>query len=212
VKKRFGLYAVLGLGTMVAVVALYNTRRAQAQPPANPAAQPRIAFLNYAEVMKQYKKVEAIKALAKNREEPFLTKFKAKTKEIEAWTAELKTPGLDANKKEDLTKKIQLAQFDAQQIQQEARKVLTQFWADEMAKVYFEIYHKARTVAQMQGFECVFRYEEDWNRDEYNKPEKVVGRLQQPIWPLYYDKNTADITIQVYTQLNKDYNPSGTQP
>jgi len=99
---------------------------------------------------------------------------------------------------------VQHLLFEAKNMQEDARKELGKFLTEEMAKVYFEIYHVTRQVAQMQGLECVIRYQEDWNREEYNKPERVVGRLQQPIWPLYYDKHAADITITVYTQLNNN--------
>jgi len=52
--KRFGLYAVLGLGTMLAVVSFYSLR-AQGHNPGNQptASPPRVGFLNYEEVLKQ---------------------------------------------------------------------------------------------------------------------------------------------------------------
>ena len=45
-----------------------------------------------------------------------------------------------------------------------------------------------------QGFDIVMRFNEDWTKETYGKPESVVRRATAfPFWPMYYDTKNNDI-------------------
>jgi hypothetical protein len=49
----------------------------------------------------------------------------------------------------------------------------------------------------------VLRYNEDWG-DDYNSPAKVVGRMNMPLWVMYYDKS-MEITGTVAQLVNSKF-------
>jgi Skp family chaperone for outer membrane proteins len=164
---------------------------------------PTMALVNYAEVMRNYAKVKQINDSLKTQEDKYITQLKTKQAEAEIHLKKIRDPmatQADKDNAERITKDVQ---YQMKNMQEEALKNLNRQRVEEGAKIYWEVYHVIRQMSVMQGYELVLRYNEDWT--DYNKPEKVAGRLQNPFWPMYYDKQTMDITVQVANTLNKNY-------
>jgi len=77
---------------------------------------------------------------------------------------------------------------------------------DQVSTIYLQFYGGVAEVAKANGFDIIWRYNEDWNQEEYNKPAKIVQRaLQNPIFPMFYDREKQDITYRVVKYLQDKY-------
>lgn len=184
-----------------------------AQAPATPRP-PTIAFLNYAEVMRQYAEANDVRKLIQAEEQKFLDQLQAKQKEIDE--ARKQWAAADPSQRDALERKIKDLEYQFNNVRSDAQKQLTRFANERWSQVYFKVWNKVKAIAESSGYEVVFRFNEDWrdaNKPEvFYHPDRVMARLMASnLWPMYYNR-TADITAQVINVLNREYQGSGNAP
>ncbi|MCS7016646.1 MAG: OmpH family outer membrane protein [Gemmatales bacterium] len=176
-----------------------------------PATQkpPTIAFLNYAEVMRLCDEAQDIKKLLQGEEQKFFEQLQAKQKEIDETRKQLTTT-TDQTQRDALERKLKDLDYQFGNIRSDAQKKLTRLLNERYANLYFKVWNKVKAIADSQGYEVVFRFNEDWRdankREVYFQPDRVMARLTaNNLWPMYYNHQAADITGQVITLLNREY-------
>ncbi|GBD36248.1 hypothetical protein HRbin36_01369 [bacterium HR36] len=175
-----------------------------------PASQkpPTIAFMNYAEVMRLSDEAQDIKKVLQGEEQKFYEQLQAKQKEIDEVRKQLAAT-TDQAQRDALERKGKDLEYQFNNIRSDAQKKLTRLANERYANLYFKVWNKVKAIADSQGYEVVFRFNEDWRdahkREVYYHPDRVMARLVGTnLWPMYYPQ-AADITAQVVTLLNREY-------
>lgn len=193
-----------GLGALVA--SLFPARSfAQPTQPA-PAVQPcRVGFVNMMEVMRLYPQYKGLQDELKKKDDEALEMIKKKNARIEALNKEFQVT-TDTKRKDAIEQEARQIKLEIETIVADAKKTIGKYFDDQVSVIYLQFYGAVADVAKTNGFDVVWRYNEDWNKDEYNKPAKIVQRaLQNPIFPMYYDREKQDITYRVVKYLSEKY-------
>jgi Skp family chaperone for outer membrane proteins len=204
----------LGLGAIA--LAGYFAGSAEAQQSNAPAAQPsvlgrtRVAFINLHEVLKHYHKYTAHREVLKAKDQEYVNTLKAKQQRLEALAKEAKDEKTTQARKEQIEKEAKQIQFDMNEIKAEAQKTLVKYHDENVAQIYREVYQVVTQYAQANGIDVVLRYNEDWGED-YHTPQKVVGRMSLPFFPMYYHPS-LEITGPVRDELNKRFASAAPAP
>lgn len=192
------------LGCFVGITG-FSLLRAQA-----PASQksPTIAFLNYAEVMRLSDEAQDVRKILQGEEQKFFEQLKAKQTEIDETKKQLLST-TDQAQRDALERKLKDLDYQFSNIRSDAQKKLSRLANERYANLYFKVWNKVKAIADSQGYEVVFRFNEDWRdankREVFYHPDRVMARLMaNNFWPMYYPQ-AADITGQVIMLLNREY-------
>ena len=186
-----GLYA----GGEVAEVAAQNK-------PSAAAARTRVAIVNVGEVFKNYKKFTRLRDDLKALDQKYVDQLKNKSKRLETLQEEYKTA--TAQRKEQIESEAKHIKFEMDDIKAKAGKEIGKMQEEQLTLIYREVDAVVRELARSDGIDLVFRYNEDWSEKEYWTAPKVMARLNQPFWPMYYDQG-LEITGQVVQLMNQRY-------
>ncbi len=178
---------------------------APATPPAAHAPQVKLAFINLAYVLKNYKKVDALANEFKNGYKSFEDRAKPKQTEIERLTAENKAPAATPAKQEENLKTIKKLTREIEDINSEARTALAPKSEANTIGVYRDIQDAAARFAMANGFEMVLQFQDGFTADDYNSPMNIMNKMQtRACIPMYY-QSSNDISLQVVNVLNDAY-------
>jgi alanyl-tRNA synthetase len=149
-----------------------------------------------------------IRKLLQGEEQKFFEQLQAKQKEIDEARKQLLSTQ-DQSQRDALERKIKDLEFQFSNVRSDAQKQLTRLANERFANLYFKVWNKVKAIADSQGYEVVFRFNEDWRdaskREVFYHPDRVMARLMASnLWPMYYPQ-AADITGQVVTLLNREY-------
>lgn len=167
--------------------------------------------------MRQSYEAQDIRKFLQAEEQKFFEQLQAKQKEIDETRKQLSAT-TDQTQRDALERKLKDLDYQFGNIRSDAQKKLTRMLNERYANLYIKVLYKVKAIADSQGFEVVFRFNEDWRdankREVYYHPDRVMARLTaNNLWPMYYNQNTADITHQVINLLNREYQASsGGQP
>jgi Skp family chaperone for outer membrane proteins len=179
-----------------------------AQAPAAGAApvQPvRVGFVNMQEVMKIYPRYKALQDELKKKDEEYLDQVKKKNQRLEALQKELQVT-TDDKKKSAIEADMRSLRVDIETVVADAKKTLAKYFDEQVAEIYVQFYGAVAEVAKSSGFDIVWRYNEDWNKDDYSKPANIVRRaMANPVFPMYYDRDRYDITYRVANYMTQKY-------
>ncbi len=199
--KKLGILS--GLGVAAVLVGLYaggEVAPAAAQNKGSTAAaRTRVALLNIGEVFKNYKKFTKLRDELKAMDQKYVEMLKAKASRLEKMQEEYKTA--TAQKKEQIESEAKHIKFEMEDIKAKAGKEIGKLQEEQLTLIYREVDQVVRELARDHGFDLVFRYNEDWDKDTYWTAPKVMARLNQPFWPMYYDSG-LEITGQVVQLMN----------
>jgi Skp family chaperone for outer membrane proteins len=174
-----------------------------APAPSAAAARTRVAIVNLHEVVKSYTKYKTLRDQLKKKDEEYVEQLKNKQKRIEGLMNEAKDAKTTQKRKDDIEVEINQIKFEMQQIQKEAQKNIVKVQEEQLAQIYREVYQVVSEYCAANGIDLVMRYNEEWN-DEYYQPAKVVGRMNMPFYPMYWDK-ALEITGPIAQALNYKY-------
>lgn len=195
---------VCSLGALIAGLAP-TTVLAQA-PAANPPVQPaRVGFVNMQEVMKLFPQYKALQDDLKKKDDEYLKMVKVKNERVEGLQKEYQTT-TDQKRKDAIEQDIRALRLEIETIVSDAKKTLAKYFDEKVAEIYVQFYGAVAEVAKSNGFDIVWRYNEDWNKEDYNKPASIVRRaMANPVFPMYYNRETQDITYRVANFLTQKY-------
>jgi Skp family chaperone for outer membrane proteins len=185
----------------------------------NPAAatsaavqRTRIAFVNMQEVLKAYPKFRSLEGEVKKKNDDYVGVIKTKQDRVAALRTEYQNPATTEQRKTQIENDFRIIQADMQNIQEEAKKTITKFSDEAVSQIYNELDAVVREYAGANGIDIVFRYTEDWTKETYNKPDRIISRMSMPLWPMYYDRN-LDVTVRISALLNQRFpSTAQTQP
>jgi Skp family chaperone for outer membrane proteins len=191
-----------GLG---ALIAGYCPASSSAQTPATPVQPVKVAFVNMQEVMKLYPRYKMLQDELKKKDDEYVNLVKAKNSRMEALTKEYQST-TDEKKRAAIEQDLRQLKLEIETIVADAKKTLGKYFDEQTAQLYVEFYGGVVEVAKANGFDVVWRYNEDWTKDTYNKPENIVRRvMSNPVFPIYYDQQKLDITYRVVQLLSQKY-------
>lgn len=201
--RKFAL--ACGLAALVAglVPSLSNAQAPAGQPA--PVTPVRVGFVNMQEVLKLYPRYKALQDELKKKDEEFMGLVRKKQMRMEELQKEYAASS-DVKRKDAIETEVRSIKLEIDTIASDAKKTLGKYFDEEVAKIYVEFYGAVAEVAKVNGFDIVWRYTEDWNKETYSKPEFIVRRMaSNPIFPMYYDRERYDITYRVVSYLSQKY-------
>jgi Skp family chaperone for outer membrane proteins len=198
-----------GLG---ALVAGFCPTPSLAQAPVPVPLQPcRVGFVNMMETLKLYPRYKNLQDELKKKDDEYLQLVKKKNERIESAQREYQTT-TDTKRRDAIEQEVRQIKLEIETIVADAKKTMSKYFDEQIAQVYLEFYSVVEEVAKGHGFDIIWRYNEDWTKEEYSKPAKIVLRMaQNPIFPMYYDREKQDITYRVVKRLQEKY-PSPAAP
>ncbi len=201
--KKFAILS--GLGVAAVLVGLYAGGEASAQNKAtSAAARTRVAIVNIGEVFKNYKKFTKLREDLKQMDQKYVEMLKAKAARLEKLQEEYKAAQTTAQRKEQIESEAKHIKFEMDDIKAKAGKEIGKMQEEQLTMIYREVDSVVREIARAHDYDLVFRYNEDWDKDTYWTSAKVMARLNQPFWPMYYDPS-LEITSQVVTLMNQKF-------
>jgi Skp family chaperone for outer membrane proteins len=213
VNRKFAIASVVVLGAAVVGASVGGLVGAQPPKPAAPTAsasvlgRTRVALVNLHVVMKGYSKFVAFKAQVADKDKQYMDQIQAKQTRLEKLANEAKDKATSDARKSAIEAEMRTVRFDMENIRTEAQKAMLKFQEDQLAQMYREAYQVASEYAAANGIDLVMRYLEDW--DDYNLASKVVGRMNMPFWPMYFDRS-LEITGPIADLLNKRFGSPAT--
>ncbi|HQR08269.1 MAG TPA: OmpH family outer membrane protein [Gemmatales bacterium] len=208
--RKFALacgLAAFSIG-LVPTLATAQTPGAQASAPVTPV---RVGFVNMQEVLKLYPRYKALQDELKKKDDEFMGLVRKKQERMEVLQKEY-AASADQKRKDAIETEVRSIKLEIDTIASDAKKTLGKYFDEEVAKIYVEFYTAVAEVSKSNGFDIVWRYTEDWNKDTYSKPEAIVRRMaSNPVFPMYYDRERYDITYRVVSLLSQKY-PAPTAP
>ena len=210
-KAKLAILCACGLGAIVGFYGLSRPVTAQ-QPGGGPAvvARTRVAVVNLQEVMKAYPKYDALQQELKKKDEFYVGKLKAMDANLKALADKLQNPNTPATDKVPLQQQYALAQLEMKRTGEDAKAELIKFHDENMVKIYWDVDKVVRDYCAANGIDLVFRFNEDWNKENYAKPDYVIRRLSMPFWPMYFDPD-LNITFRVSDILKRQFQANGGQ-
>ncbi|MFO0816019.1 MAG: OmpH family outer membrane protein [Gemmatales bacterium] len=202
-----------GLAACLAVPAVSSAQTGGTAPA--PVTPVRVGFVNMQEVLKLYPRYKALQDELKKKDDEFMGIVKKKQERANDLQKEY-AASTDQKRKDAIEAELRGIKLEIDTIASDAKKTLGKYFDEEVAKIYIEFYGAVQDVAKANGFDIIWRYTEDWNKDTYNKPENIVRRMAaNPLFPMYYDRERYDVTYRVVTYLGQKYPAppvSGVQP
>jgi Skp family chaperone for outer membrane proteins len=205
--RTWKLALACGLGALVAGLC---PSASSAQATATPVQPVRVAFVNMQEVMKLYPRYKALQDELKKKDDEYLNMVKSKNGRAEALQKEYQTT-TDEKKRAAIEQDLRQLKLEIETIVADAKKTLAKYFDEQVAQIYVEFYSAVAEVAKSNGFDVVWRYNEDWTQENYNKPENIVRRaMSNPVFPMFYDQKKLDVTYRVVQYLSQKYpTPAG---
>jgi Skp family chaperone for outer membrane proteins len=199
--------AVLALG-----LAAYLGSQLQAQQPGTAPARPaaaeprtRIALLNLAYVIKNYKKTETFQAEIKAEFKNYEARAQAKRAQMEQLAKHASDPKTTPEQRESDEKTITQLKREIEDINAEAKSTLGKKGDEQMVILYREIQDAAGRYAVAHNFEAVFHYLDATTQQDYYSPNMIVRKLQSPSLMPLYQAPGLDISVEVVMALNAAY-------
>jgi Skp family chaperone for outer membrane proteins len=191
----------------LAVYAGAQLRAQQPTPARAPAAEPRtrIALLNLAYVIKNYKKTESFQAEIKAEFKNYEARAQAKRAQMEQLAKHASDPKTTPEQRESDEKTITQLKREMEDINAEAKSVLGKKGDEQMVILYREIQDAAGRYAVAHNFEAVFHYLDATTQQDYYSPNMIVRKLQSPSLMPMYQAPGLDISVEVVMALNASY-------
>jgi Skp family chaperone for outer membrane proteins len=188
---------------VVAVLTNANSARGSAAPAAAAKPQTRIAFVNLAYVLKNYKKVDALAGDFKTRYKDYEKEAQTKKSEMDALDAENNDPKTDVTKREENLQKMVQLKRDIEEINQKARKALAPQSEANTVEVYQDIQNAVKRYAEAHNFEMVLQFQDGFTEEDLKSPMNIMNKMQtRACIPIYLPK-ANDISSDVTSELNE---------
>jgi Skp family chaperone for outer membrane proteins len=172
----------------------------------------RVAVVNINKVLKDYQKAQKLNNDIKTEVQQFAQRMEAKKAELTKLQAQLTQPGTLQAQREQIERTILAINRDLQDIDNEARKVISKKQGDIAVMIFREIESVIKSVATSQGYDIVFSYPDGTTPEEMYSQDNIVRKLAaQAAMPLFY-KPQNDVTQHVIVTLNHYFQPTGAAP
>ena len=187
-----------------------QTRPAAAEP------RTRIALLNLAYVIKNYKKFETFQSEIKAEFKNYEARAQAKQTQAEQVAKHLQDPKTTAEQREADDKMIKQLKREIEDLNAEAKSALGKKQDEQLVILYREIQDAAQRYAMAHNFEAVFHYQDATTQQDYYSPYMIARKVQSPSLMPIYQAPGLDISYEIVMALNAAYQnnnkPTAGQP
>jgi Skp family chaperone for outer membrane proteins len=208
VKRK--VIALAGLVTLAAAAYFGNRIAAQTPAPA-PATPPRplqtrIGLLNMVQVLKNYKKFQAMEETIKKRATDLEKTLEPYRTEMVRLREQLNNPKLTQDERDKIERRAQQVQLDARQKEDDAKKELIKMNGDAAVQIYKEVEDAVNVYAHQSNLELVMFYNDAITAEDFYHPANLQRKLTQPaaVMPMFVTPG-MDISNQIVTALNAKY-------
>jgi Skp family chaperone for outer membrane proteins len=169
-----------------------------------PTARSRVAVVNLAYVIKNYEKFKTFQQEIKEAAEPFQQRDTDLKARAESLAKQLQDPGVAAEKKPEIEKKLRLTQRKIEDNTVEAKRLLSKKTEEHTKTLYVDVEKAAKRYAEARDLELVQHYNEAPEEELYS-PANIARKLQGPggLMPLYMAPG-IDVSKQLVEALNRD--------
>jgi Skp family chaperone for outer membrane proteins len=165
----------------------------------------RVAVVNINKVLKNYNKAQTLNASIRNKVQFYAKQINDKKDEMQKLQTKLAVPTISPQEKEQFEKQIVNLQRSLQDVDNDARKVISKEQGDIAVSIFKEIEGVVRAVATSNNFDIVLSYPDATDDNEMYTQDNVVRKLAaQAAMPLFY-KPHVDMTNAVIQTLNANY-------
>ena len=205
-------FALLALGSGYAA-----TAQAQQQPAAAAATAPagphKIALIDMAQVFQKYEKFTALRDSLKSEIDASEAKAKQMAAQIQQMEQELKKmqeSGLKPTSPEFQAKEKAFTEAAAemQTFRKQAQREFLQREAEMYKTIYLEATTMVKKYAEYQKYTMVLRFNRD-DVDASENPQEILQRMNRQV---VYHQPQDDITDQIISYLNRQYQQSAARP
>jgi Skp family chaperone for outer membrane proteins len=182
-----------------------NHLRAQAPggtAPASAEPRTRIALLNLAYVIKNYKKTETFQAEMKDSLKAIDSRIQAKQMQMEQLGKQAADPKTTAEQREGYIRDNTRLKREIEDINAEAKLSLSKKSDEQMVILYREIQDATRRYAMANNFDLVFHYIDATTQADYYLASNIMRKLQSPACQPFYQAPNLDISRDVVIMLN----------
>jgi Skp family chaperone for outer membrane proteins len=172
------------------------------------AAQPqrsKIALINIAKVLKEYKRANAQGQEIATKRKQYLDQVNALRTAINDKNKQIADPKTPQDVKERLQREMVQANRQIEDIDRTAQKELGEVSNNTIVKVYSEITEITKAFAEAYGFELVLAYPDATSTTEASTPVVAQLKLQTPALMPFYVRPGIDISDSVIKALNERY-------
>lgn len=212
---------LMGMATVGTAIWFAGRLAAQAPAPAPagtpaPAARPlqtRIGLMNMVQVLKHYRKFQALEDNIKKRAtelEKSLEPFRTELVRLRSLGQDPKTT---PEEREKIEHRMRQLQVDAQNKEDEAKKELIKMNGDAATMIYKEVEAAVSLYARSNNIELVLFYNDAVTEEDYYHPVNLQRKLTQPaaVMPIFVTPG-MDISNQIVANLNAKYAPTAAAP
>ncbi len=206
-KRTLGLLA--GTATLAAGVYLGSHVWAQqgnytqaTYTPASHPLQSKIAILNLAQVIKNYKKYQNFEAELKSQSQTLQRDLEAKKGQIVSYQKELEKPDVATARKDQIEHEMKHLQREIQDAVEEAKQRYSKQDMDELIKTYKEVSDAVAVYCRAYAIELVLQYNDAPEAEKYLPPHFVHRLSNRACMPIYVDPR-MDITEPITQMLNQ---------
>jgi Skp family chaperone for outer membrane proteins len=185
---------------------------ARAQQPAAQTTRPtyaeprtRVALLNLAYVIKNYKKTQTFQEEIKIEFKKYEERAQFKNKQMEELTKHASDPKTTPEQREADANEMKKLKREVEDINAEAKNILGKKGDEQMVILYREIQDAAQRYAVAHNYEAVFHYIDATTQQDYYSPGAIARKLQTPSLMPMYQAPGLDISMEVVMALNAAY-------
>jgi Skp family chaperone for outer membrane proteins len=183
--------------------------------PAAPAftePRTRIALINLAYVIKNYKKTETFQAEIKAEFKSYEARAQAKQTEMEKLAKHASDPATTGQQRDADQAEMTKLKREIEDLNNEAKKSIGKKNDEQMVILYREIQDAAQRYAMAHNFDLVLHYIDAVTQADYYSPGAIARKLQSSACMPMYQAPGLDISREVVMALNASYVRNTAQP
>jgi len=203
---------VFTAGVLALGLAGYFGSHLRAQQPGTAPGAPafaeprtRIALINLAYVIKNYKKTETFQAEIKAEFQAYEGRAKAKQTQMEQLAKHASDPKTTPDQREADQREMTKLKREVEDLNNEAKGNLGKKGDEQMVILYREIQDAAQRYAMAHNYDLVLHYIDATTQADYYAPGSIARKLQSPACMPMYQAPGLDISREVVIALNASY-------
>jgi Skp family chaperone for outer membrane proteins len=180
--------------------------------PAYAEPRTRIALLNLAYVIKNYKKTETFQGEIKAEIKLYEKRLQEKQALAEQTAKHGNEPTTPQTQKEADAAELVKLKREIEDLNNEAKKVFAKKGDEQMVILYREIQDAAQRYAMAHNFDLVLHYIDATTQQDYYSSSSIARKLGTPACMPMYQAPGLDISREVVMALNASYARTAPQP
>jgi Skp family chaperone for outer membrane proteins len=197
------------IGTLIApgsLVAALEPERLGQPKEFREARAPRIAYVNIAKVLRDYRRASAEGSKITRKRQAYAEKIKPLRDSLAKLSLRIQR-SIILEEKEQLQKEALAINRQIEDLDREAQKIVGELTDRTIIEVYDQIQGTIAALANERGLDVIEAYPDASTPEDARKPPFISLKLQTPALMPYYVRKEFDLTDEVIGRLNRNYPP-----